>query len=287
VKFTKRRRSEQARGRKSINPIKAMSLKRRGECSGQALVELLLVVVVALMFAFGIFELGVYVHNLAVLSRTADNAAHYASYAAPLPRLEEVFSRERANLLPTAFSYQDYDPDEITVEIYNPHENRRLAPLETDEFPFDEPRLAPGKENVAPYLFWTQGYRIVVSVDYAVGIKIPFLPPLTFNQRVRGSQIIQVSNDIDRDGLVDSWEAGYVLYYLNEIYEGGGVDREWVHPSHRDYTGQLDTVGDPDIDGDGLAKSEDEYPYDYTNDGIEDKFDVGNNRLYQNPAVGP
>ncbi len=246
-------------------PIFTLNL---GGTSGQALVELVAIIIICLLMAFGIFELGAYLHNISVLHRSTDNASLYASYGAPIERIKEVFELESANLLSTPFLYQQLDLDQLFVEIWNPYSGEKIAPLDSTDFPFDKPRLEPAIEGVASYLFWAQGYEIRVGLAYRVGIYIPFLGPLALSRPIGSTRVIQTSNDLDRDGLVDAWEPGYLLYYLDQT-----GDTEWIHPSHLDYTGQFDA----DINVD----------YDYNNSGIENKFDAGNNLLYQNPAVGP
>ncbi len=239
-----------------------------GQQSGQAIVELAVVIFVCLAMAFGIFEIGVYIHNISVLNRAADSASLYASYGAPIENIEEVFVSESSNLLYSAFIYQELDTAQLFVDIYNPYTGDKIAPLETTDFPFDQPRLEPARELIAPYLFWAQGYEIEIGLNYLVGFQIPFLRALTASRPIVSRRVIQTANDLDRDGLVDSWEAGYLLWFLDQT-----GDTEWVHPSHLDYTGEVDSVIQPD--------------YDHSGSGIENKFDPGNNLLYQNPAIGP
>ncbi len=251
-------------------------LTESGSENGQALVEMVVIVVLALMIGIGIYETGVFLHNVSVLNAAVDHAATYASWGAPVEKIEAALVREGRNLLVGAFSRQEFDPDGIIIEVWNPVAGEKIAPTEFSE------EFMPNRSRVAEYMFWAEGYRIKVGLNYRAGIYIPFAGPVTIPfTTIVSSRTIQASNDIDRDGMVDHYEAEYIAHAL--ALEG---DTIWKHPVHRDKTGKLDGP-DVDIDGDGTIAAEDDYPYDFTNDGTEDKFAPGQNRLDYNPVIGP
>ncbi len=260
-----------------------LSQALRNSEAGQAIVELMLVVLLCLMIGIGIYETGAFLHNISVINQAVNNAAIYASWGAPISKIKATLVRETDNLLAGAFLAQKVSKQGVIVEVRNPKTDQMIAPLPGMAFPFaDHTELSPGKKNVAEYIFWAQRYEIRVGIVYRIGIYIPFLGPITATNPIVGSHTIQAPNDMDRDGLADSREAEYVLYYLDQT-----SDTPWVHPMHRDGTGQLDTAGNADPDGDGTSLGNDNFPYDFDNDGVEDKFDHGDNRLNQNPVVGP
>ncbi|MGM0380494.1 MAG: TadE/TadG family type IV pilus assembly protein [bacterium] len=246
------------------------------EENGQALVEMVVIVIISLMIGIGIYEAGVFLHNVSVLNAAVDHAATYASRGAPVEKIEAALIREGRNLLVGAFSQQEFDPEGIIIQVWNPATGEKLAPTQNSEY------FLPRRKRVAEYMFWAEGYEIRVGLNYKAGIYIPFAGPVTIPfTTVTSARTIQAANDIDRDGMVDHYEAQYVAHVLKEV-----EDMKWKHPVHRDETGEIDSR-DVDIDGDGTVSSSDDYPYDFNNDGREDKYSPGDNRLNYNPVVGP
>ncbi|MFP4686476.1 MAG: TadE/TadG family type IV pilus assembly protein [bacterium] len=246
-----------------------------GENSGQALVEMLLIVIVCLMIGIGIYEGGALMHNISVMNAAVDHAATYVAWGAPLHRVERALVDETVNLLASGFLYQEFGSEGLIIEIWEPRSRQKLASTQMTE------DLSPGREKIAEYMFWAQGYEARVGIRYGVGIYIPFLGSFTIPlTTISSSRVIQAPNDIDRDGMVDHYEAEYVGWAMDE--SGDGV---WKHPVHRDGLGEFDDSS-VDIDGDGIAQADTD-PYDFNNDGVEDKFDPDNNLMLYNPVVGP
>jgi len=257
-------------------PMIRQTIKKSNNQGGQAMVEMILVVIISLMIGIGIYEAGAFLHNVSVLSAAVEHAATYASYGAPVEKVEEALIREGRNLLAGAFSHQKFDPQGIIIEVWNPVTREKIAPTEYSE------EFRPYRSRIAEYMFWAAGYEIRVGLNYRAGVYIPFAGPLTIPfTTIVSARTIQAANDIDRDGMVDHYEVEYIAQAL--AIEG---DTTWKHPVHRDKTGKIDGP-DVDIDGDGMIAAEDEYPYDFKNDGIEDKFAPGENRLDYNPVIGP
>jgi len=260
---------------KTYESYTTSSRRCEGE-AGQALVEMLIIMLVCIMMGVGIYEAGAFFHNVSVINAAVETGATYASRGAPYGRIQRAVERETLNLLSGAFLSQFIPERGIIVEIWNPRTNEVLAPTtESDRFP-------PKREFVAEYLFWAQGYEARVGVNYRIGIYIPFLRAIVVEQTIASTRTIQVTNDLDRDGMVDSREASYLDW--RRAVDGLSA---WQHPMHRDHGDTLDTDADVDIDGDGFMTDSDTYPYDFDNDGMEDKFDAGNNDLSYNPVVGP
>lgn len=247
-----------------------------GEQKGQAMIEMVLIVLICLMIGIGIYEGGVMLHNMSVMNAAVDHAATYVSWGAPLPRVKQALTDEAVNLLASPFFQQEFGEEGLIIEIWDPGSNRRLAPTQMVE------DLSPGWQYIAEYMFWAQGYEARVGIRYSVGIYVPFLGPFTIPlTTVSSSRVIQAPTDIDRDGMVDHYEAEYVGWAM-EVES----DTTWKHPAHRDGVGELDGPL-VDIDGDGGIAQNDTYPYDFNNDGTEDKYDPDNNRMRYNPVSGP
>lgn len=251
-------------------------IKKTGEESGQAIVEMVVIVIFTLMIGIGIYETGVFLHNVSVLNAAVDHAATYASRGAPVQKIEAALIREAENLLIGAFSAQKFDTGGIIIEVWNPRTGNKIAPTKHSE------KFIPGRSRVAEYMFWAEGYEIRVGLNYRAGIYIPFAGPVTTPFTViTSARVIQAVNDIDRDGMADQYEPEYVAHALTLA-----GDTDWQNPVHRDGIGKLDG-SDVDIDGDGTIASTDGLPYNFTNGGFEDKFSPGNNKLNYNPVIGP
>lgn len=247
--------------------------------SGQALVELLFVILFCFILGVGIFEAGVLINNLSIMNTAMDTTAKYAAAGASYDKLQEIVLRESSNLLSGASLVQDISDEGLVVMVWHPEKDVLLGASGSGRSQCRTTFL-PEHESSTPYLLWAEGYEIRVGAKYAVGFKLPFLGPITVDTVVWGSQLIDSENDLDRDGLRDQYEAEYVQWALAE--KGAGA---WTHPVHRDGTGEFTTNPSTDVDGDGV--SNDGQPYDFDNDGVEDKFDNGDNLLTYNPLVGP
>lgn len=209
---------------------------------GQALVELMGIVVICLMIGFGIYEAGVLFHNVSVINQSMETASLYAAQGARMDKIQDLIYDEAGNLMGGALLEQRIiEADEgsnIIVEIWNPATDE---PLVTEYTPNQE-EFGPRMKNVAPYMFWAQGYEIRVGVYYQIGIYVPFLKAFEISLPIVGSRTIDAPNDIDRDGMVDSREVEYIAY---DIYPD-----EWEHPKHRDNYDTMDTTSGAEIDGD-------------------------------------
>lgn len=244
--------------------------------SGQALVELLFVILFCFILGVGIFEAGVLINNLSIMNTAMDTTAKYAAAGAPYDKLQDVVLRESTNLLSGASLVQDISDEGLVVTIWHPEKGVLLGSGRSQ----CKTIFIPNHKSATPYLFWAEGYEIRVGAQYAVGFKLPFLGPITVDTVVWGSQLVDAENDLDRDGLRDQYETEYVQWAMAE--ENAGA---WLHPVHRDGTGAFTTNPSTDVDGDGV--SNDDLPYDFDNDGVEDKLDNGDNLLSYNPLVGP
>jgi hypothetical protein len=245
---------------------------------GQALVEVLVIMIICLMIGVGIYEAGAFFHNVAVMNSAVESAATVASHGAPFRKVERIVVRESKNLLAGAFLSQYIPEKGVIVEVWNPVSGNQLAPTQhADQF-------HPGEPFVAEAMFRARGYEVRVGVIYRIGITMPFLQPIVVEQTIVGTRTIQSPNDIDRDGMVDSQEAALLQ---------SCTGNSWSHPVHRDQQNTLDAESGADIDGDGLAGGSDSLPYDFNNNGIEDRMDEDNrqgpreNDLIFNPVVGP
>lgn len=252
---------------------------------GQALVELLAVIVICFMLAVGIYEAGAVFHNVAVVNKALSSAAGYAAQGAPYPVIQNFVVEEAENLLSGAFLTQRVSPKGLILEVWNPRTNTKLGAHSTSGMTYrDQCELVfpPGRDTVTPYLFWTQGFTVRVGIEYQVGIYLPFLGPITLDTVLAQTKVIQTHNDSDRDGLADEREAEYVQWGL--LQDG---DTTWKHPRHRDQVEFYDSDNNVDVDGDGVDLEPDPEPYDFDNNGIEDRFDKSDNLLRYNPLIGP
>lgn len=267
--------------------------------SGQALVELMLVVLVSMMIGFAIYEAGTLIHNVSVMNKAVNSASNFAARGASYERIQEQVSAEAENLLSGAFLAQTVSSEPgLVLEVWNPETEMKLGTSTNSEHSYRRQcaeSLPPERRGVTPYLFWAQGYELHVGVRYEIGFYVPFLAPITVDIVIADSSRIATQNDLDRDGLVDSREVEYVQWALSEKADAAGMasDTQWTHPVHRDETAVLDSSGpDVDIDGDGDTMGVDPQPYDHDNDNLEDKFDKAeptdrDNRLTMNPLMGP
>jgi Flp pilus assembly protein TadG len=261
---------------------------------GQALVELAFVLVFTLMVGYGFYEVGALIHNLSVMQKSIDTVADYATKGASIEKLREEMIESSENLLSTAFIQQDIGEKGIIIEIWNPHTGQKLGAYSENGLNYREQcsqTLAPRSRHVTPYIFWARGYEFRLGVRYTVGIFIPFLGNLITVRTMSSTRTMRSQNDLDRDGLVDSREANYVNWRMNQP---GGPGDDWTHPRHRDSNPNYDSDAGVDIDGDGNSISSDTAPYDYNNNGTGDMFEpasasagVMTNLLYYNPLVGP
>lgn len=252
---------------------------------GQALVELLAVIVICFILAIGIYEIGALFHNVSVVNKALSSAASYAAEGAPYPALQAVVVEEAENLLAGAFLMQRVSPRGLILEVWNPRTGTKLGASTSGSFDYRdqcETVFGPRRKTVTPYLFWARGYTLRVGVEYEVGVYIPLLGPMTIDTVLAQSKVIQSQNDTDRDGLNDEREVEYVHWALDQ--DG---DTEWKHPRHRDDAGFFDTENNVDVDGDGADLETDTEPYDFDNDGVEDKVDQLDNRMRYNPLLGP
>lgn len=264
------------------------------EENGQALIELMFVVILSFIMGVGMYEVGALVHNLSVLNKAMDSAANYASRGAPYEKVKEVVILESNNLMGGAFLEQTIENDfGLILEVWNPETNTKLGAYTEGQYTYRSQcstSFAPRKENVTPYLFWANGYEIRTGVEYKIGIYIPYIYTIVVSPTISSSKIISVQNDLDRDGMVDSREAGYVAWAMEQKFPS---DTQWKNPVHRDETGSLDSSSiRDDIDGDGDTVQVDPLPFDRDNDRVQDKFDKAepammNNNLTMNPLVGP
>ncbi|MFB6354998.1 MAG: TadE/TadG family type IV pilus assembly protein [bacterium] len=222
-----------------LSKIEIMNRIQAGSESGQAMIELLGIMFICIMIGVGIYEAGSFFHNVSVMNHAMENAATYAAQGAPMDEIKEMVEREGANLMAGALLQQtilmeDTDSDtasSIIVEIVNPRTNKTLThgyrDYEDIHGPFDGEDYSPNRENIAPYVFWAQGYEVRVGVYYRIGIYVPFVKSFVVEQPIVGSRIIQASNDVDRDGLVDSQE---IELFGEEMDQDG---QAWDHPKHR------------------------------------------------------
>lgn len=259
-----------------------MYKKNRSE-SGQALIELIFVILFCFILGVGIFESGVLINNVSIMNTAMDITAKYAASGASYERLQDVINRESNNILTGATLIQEVSDQGLVVQVRNPKENVPLGSFQGGGLSVHSQCkniFTPRENTITPYMFWAEGYEIRVGVEYGIGFEIPFLGPITVDTTVWGSQLIDAENDLDRDGMRDQFEPEYVQWAM--AADGAG---SWRHPVHRDGTGEL--ISDPgaDMDGDGVA--DDKSPYDYDNDGTEDKFDKGDNLMEYNPLMGP
>jgi hypothetical protein len=271
---------------------------RYSNSDGQALVELMLVVVLSFILGIGFYEVGALVHNISVMNKGLSSAANYASRGAPYSKIKEVMLTESKNLLGGAFLEQEVSDDfGLILEVWNPETDSKLGTYTEGNYtyrPTCSKRLPPEKKYVTPYIFWANGYEIRVGVEYDIGIYIPFLGVMSISPTLTSAKRITAQNDIDRDGMVDSREATYVDWALDKKSSLLLIsDTQWRHPVHRDETATLDSKSmNNDLDGDGFSVSGDTYPFDRNNDGVQDKFDKAeatnrDNMMTMNPLVGP
>lgn len=256
--------------------IKTTSTGTHVRDRGQALVEMLVIMLISIMIGVGIYEAGAFFHNISVMNAAVETGATYASRGAPFDAIQRGIEEETINLLSGAFLSQYIPEKGVVIEVWNPTTGNKIAPTAQSQ------ELPPGRQHVAEYMFWAQGYEARVGVIYRIGIYLPFLREIVVEQTIVSTRTIQASNDVDRDGMVDSQEASYVGW--RRSMDGLPV---WKHPLHRDQSDTLDTEQDVDIDGDGLSGTSDTFPYDFNNNGTEDKFDEEQNDLQYNPVVGP
>ena len=251
--------------------------------SGQALVELLFVILFCFVLGIGIFESGVLINNISIMNTAMDTTAKYAAAGAPYEKLQDVVIRESNNLLAGASLVQEISEEGLVVQVWHPEYDVKLGSYSgggTSARPQCNQTLTPENSSTTPYLFWTEGYEIRVGVRYGIGFKLPFMEPITVESLVWGSKLIDAENDLDRDGLRDQYEVEYVQWAMAADSAGS-----WRHPIHRDGTGEFTTNPSTDVDGDGV--SNDSLPFDYDNDEREDKLDKEDNLLEYNPLVGP
>lgn len=249
---------------------------------GQALIELMLIVVLCIIIGFGIYEGGILFHNISVMNRGISRAASYAAHGASMEHINRSVTHEAKNLMGSAWIAQRADTEGIKVQIVNTENDTLIGPTQYSDL------FEPGKQLVTSYLFWAQGYEVRVSLGYRIAWNLPYIRTFYVPLRITGSQAILAPNDIDRDGLVDHREQAYVEYALAEDYPTGysNGDTVWIHPVHRDGYDTLDTDPDADVDGDSLTTN-DTFPYDFDNDAVEDKYDPGDNQMEYNPRLGP
>lgn len=265
---------------------------------GQALVELMFVVILSFLIGIGIYEVGALVHNLSIMNKALSSASNYASRGAPYSKIKETVVVESNNLIGGAFLEQTLGQDfGVIVEVWNPETNTKLGAYTEGPYTYRKQcsgSLPPNEEYVTPYLFWANGYEIRVGVEYKIGIYVPFIYSIVTSPTLSSSQRINAQNDLDRDGMVDYREAGYVDWAMDQKSSYLLIsDTQWTHPVHRDETATLDSRGgNNDIDGDGNPVSGDTFPFDRDNDGVQDKFDKAEpsameNRMTMNPLIGP
>lgn len=262
---------------------------------GQALIELMLVILISLMIGIAIYETGALLHNLSVLDEAAHTAAVYASHGSDYNTLRDAVSKEAVNLMAGGFLEQTVPRGGLIVEVWNPHTNTVLGQGPHFDRSQCHGQFPPRRSNVAPYLFWARGYEVRVGLIYRIGFFVPFLQPITTETVVSESAIIQASNDIDRDGMNDFWEAVYVegaMFDENLTDAAPGADTQWRHPVHRDGYDTYDVDTGVDIDGNDTPIRFDPKPYDFDKNNVEDQYEQDDgtqtkNRMRFSPLMGP
>jgi hypothetical protein len=254
---------------------------------------------ICFILGYGIYEVGALFHNLSVMNKAVSSSANYATRGASYSKVQNQLIQESENLIGGVFLEQTITSDPgVVLEVWNPETNTKLGastkgnhtyrPQCSESFP-------PHENGVTPYLFWAQGYVLKVGVNYKIGVYIPFIGLLSVDTTIADAKRIVTSNDIDRDGMVDTHEAEYVDWAMTKKAKAGvSSDTKWVNPVHRDEISRFDTAEDPslDIDGDSIPQVNDTAPYDANNNNVEDRFDKAekndrNNHLTMNPLIGP
>lgn len=248
-------------------------IKRLKDIKAQALIELVGVILVMLMLGFGSMEGGIIYYNILTLNQAIENAAFIAAGGAEDNQIKELIYNESYNIITTPWIQHKLDNRGVIIEVWL-DENTPIAPTASLWN-----QLQPKSKYRAEYLFRAYGYIIKVGVIYTIGIYIPFIDNVSVKVPIVGSYRIYAPNDLDRDGMSDIYE--------EEYFRGVLGSSNWAPFSHLNNNSMADKYND-DKDGDGILDSDgtDTLVYDFDNDGIDDKYDSGDNQM-NHPILSP
>lgn len=244
------------------------------DAAGQALIELAFMIVILITIVLAIFEITVIYYNNLVVTNAIHQATWAAANGAQDTEIKTTIYNKLKEMLVTGYMLHDFS--EPRIRVYNRENPDYPDVAPGPDWTCDELVYSPQKAGSAAYAFRTEGYQIQVTMDYRIGVSLPFISysnvvefPIIEEER------IMAQNDLDRDGLVDAYE---------QEWYGAVYSATWIPLSHGD-DGQSDiTAGDSDADGDGIVDDQDSTKtsgewwmyakYDRDNDGLEDKYDL-------------
>lgn len=269
---------------------------RRGREGGQALIELLAVVVIFSFLGIATLEAAVLYRNLNVVSNGLKEATWAAAYGAHDREINRILDDMALNLLGGAFLA--YTAESFVIEVHQPagdtvRSENYIAPF--DDLTRDEV-FSGGKRNQrAAYLYRAEGMSVRLGLLFEIGYFVPFFGTnqmISVRLPLAVAQPVAVRNDEDRDGLVDLYEPELFVAALG---------LPWSPLSHIDFNDSeaadpQDTAGEnpvsdtparvwSNIDGDTLYDINDPpgaqgalvifaFNYDWNNDGIEDRYEA-------------
>jgi len=271
---------------------------------GQALIEVFFIVVLFIFVGIMGYETGLLYYNVNTISSTLKQAAWAAAAGATDDEIFDLIEEADEILLKSALF--EHHIENFAIEVWfqpvtlNTSRTAAAAVAAYSIAPTPcDTQLSPGSANRAAYVWRAQGYNIRVGLTYRAGYAAPYFdasPTFLINLPLSASEVINARNDQDRDGLADIYEpelfelmrfndpAGYAAWLQVPVGTNGW--RPFVHtdsPSHQ--TDDSDTNLDGDGVLDAVASEAGIGLFDFNNDGVEDKFDRGNNLLVH-PRIG-
>jgi hypothetical protein len=254
-------------------PVRARRAQR-----GQAMVELAFMIIILVALVLAIFELTVMYYNNSVLTNAVHQATWAAANGAQDDIIREVLVGKMQELLITGYVQHGIRINGIEVHNRECVDYSIVAP-----YPRDYEYFTPRATEDAAYMYRAEGYHIRLSLDYTIGFSIPFIGHAqTLSVPIVQEARITTRNDLDRDGLVDTYEQEYYCGLYDHALYALNTSVTWVPYSHVDH-GVVDMTG-LDDDGDGWNDDVDSATvagewwmyakYDRNNDGQEDKFDI-------------
>lgn len=243
---------------------------------GQAIVELLAVVVIFAFVGLAVLETGMLYHNMNVLSNGLKEATWAASYGAHNDKISMIMNDAAEDIVLGAFMM--HRSDTFQVSVWQPGNDTGTVETAIDPLSPTEPvkftghMLVNGRASRAANLYRAEGYSIRLGVTYTVSFFVPLFgsAPL-FSARIplTVSEPIHATNDEDRDGLVDLYEP--------ELLLGAAGLLSYAPLSHLD-NGASDTplASDLDIDGDGRLDIDEDTPVAYGQGISGDRATISN-----------
>jgi len=247
---------------------------------GQALIEIIFVVLLFMFIGMMVYETGILYYNVNMVSNSLKQAVWLASLGATDEEIINVITAVDEHLLKSVFMEHQVSDFALEVWAKTPGGEYDIAPLVSDD------QFSPGTYNAstrrrAAYIWRAQGLNVRLSLNYKIGYVSPYFgatPVILVTMPLSASQAVMVRNDEDHDGLVDLYEPELFLpregtYTALCHTDSGGVSDKLAY--------DIDNDAVPDTDESGFSM------YDYDNDYTLDIYDAGSGQnMIRHPNLG-